>query len=148
LAIKRPFELSPEELHRQLEDMVDAVFSDLVSEFLLMPMGKASPNIPISGTPMKFLNVLAMLLRISPKPREQRTKGKQPGSGSSQSILGMTAPEWAELARSELNSDITQVPPGLSTDIAEKTRVHSKVLSRYQDRSRCPEIRPHPSDTP
>jgi hypothetical protein len=44
LAVKRPLELSPEELQQYLEEMVDAVFSDLVSEFLLMPMGKGFPK--------------------------------------------------------------------------------------------------------
>jgi hypothetical protein len=38
---ERPFELTPAELEQHLEEMVDATFSDLVSEFLLMPMGKA-----------------------------------------------------------------------------------------------------------
>jgi hypothetical protein len=44
LTAKRPFELSPQELQQHLEEMVDAVFSDLVSEFLLMPMGKGFPT--------------------------------------------------------------------------------------------------------
>ena len=42
--MKRPYELSPEELQQQLEQMVDAVFADLVSEFILMPMGKGFPK--------------------------------------------------------------------------------------------------------
>ena len=38
---ERPFELAAAELEQRLEEMVDATFSDLVSEFLLMPMGNA-----------------------------------------------------------------------------------------------------------
>ncbi len=38
---ERPFELASVELEQRLEEMVDATFSDLVSEFLLMPMGNA-----------------------------------------------------------------------------------------------------------
>ncbi len=39
MPLQRPFELTSEELSERLEEMVDVTFSDLVSEFLLMPMG-------------------------------------------------------------------------------------------------------------
>lgn len=36
---KRPFELNQEELETRIEEMVNATFADLSSEFLLMPTG-------------------------------------------------------------------------------------------------------------
>ena len=39
--MQRPFELSSDELRERLEDMVQITISDLVSEFLLMPMGSS-----------------------------------------------------------------------------------------------------------
>jgi len=39
--MQRPFELSSEELRDRLEEMVQVTTSDLVSEFLLMPMGSS-----------------------------------------------------------------------------------------------------------
>jgi hypothetical protein len=37
--MQRPFELSSVELRERLEEMVQITIADLVSEFLLMPMG-------------------------------------------------------------------------------------------------------------
>ena len=34
-----PFELGPEELRGRLDDMVEATFSDIQSEFLILPRG-------------------------------------------------------------------------------------------------------------
>jgi hypothetical protein len=56
--------------------------------------------------------------------------------GVVRSILGMTAPEWAELARSELDSDITQgAARTLDRYCREDPEYVSKVLSRYHDRA-------------
>lgn len=89
--------------------MVDAVFSDLVSEFLLMPMGKCFPRYT------EFRDAYEILKRSSNAFEDfSETAVKNALQENSRvfmvvrSILGMTAPEWAELARSELNSDITQ----------------------------------------
>ncbi len=40
--MQRPFELSSNELRARLEEMVQITTSDLVSEFLLMPMGRVA----------------------------------------------------------------------------------------------------------
>jgi len=37
----RPFELSSADLRERLEEMVQVTISDLVSEFLFMPMGSS-----------------------------------------------------------------------------------------------------------
>ncbi len=106
---KRPFELSPKELRQYLEEMVDAVFSDLVSEFLLMPMGKCFPKYT------DFRDAYEILKRSSHGFEDFSQTGVNSALeensrvfGVLRSILGMTAPEWAEIVRSELDSDITQ----------------------------------------
>lgn len=105
----QPFELNPKELNEQLEEMVDVTFSELSSEFLLMPKG--------SG----FLEYSDF--RDAYEVLKKHTSGFEEIESSNvkgallensrvfvvvRAILGMTAPEWAELARTELNSDITQ----------------------------------------
>ncbi len=153
--MKRPYELSPEELQQQLEQMVDAVFTDLVSEFILMPMGKGFPKYT------DFRNAYEILKRTS-KAFENFSKATinialEEDSrvlGVIRSILGMTAPEWAELARSELDSDVTQgAARCLDRQCREDPGYIRKVMSRYQDRvensrksGRNPPIRPKTLD--
>jgi hypothetical protein len=105
----RPFELNQKELEQRIDEMVDATIADLSSEFLLMPMGTGF---------VKYLD-----FQIAYEILKRRTGAFQNLSfetiqaallenslvlGVLRSILGMTAPEWAELARVELKSDITQ----------------------------------------
>ncbi len=55
--------------------------------------------------------------------------------GVLRSILGMTAPEWAEMVRSELDSDITQgAARSLDRQCREDPEYIRKVMSRYQNR--------------
>ncbi len=138
MTTKKPFELSPQKLHEHLEDMVDAIFSDLVSEFLLMPKGKAFPNYS------DFRNAYEILKRAS-KGFEDFSeitvnKALEENSrvfGVIRSILGMTAPEWAELARSELNSDITQgAARTIDRHCRENPEYIKMALLRYQNRIR------------
>jgi len=136
LTAKRPFELSQEELQQHLEEMVDAVFSDLVSEFLLMPMGKGFPKYA------DFRDAYEILKRVS-KAFEKFSEAAVNSAlsensrvlGVVRSMLGMTAPEWAELARSELGSDISQnAARTLDKRCREDPHYIRKALSRYQNR--------------
>jgi hypothetical protein len=132
--VKRPFELSPGELQHQLEKMVDAVFSDLVSEFILMPMGRGFPRYT------DFRNAYEILKRAS-KAFEDFSEATvnialEENSrvlGVIRSILGMTAPEWAELARSELESDVTQ---GAARTLDRQCREDPGYIRRVQSRYR------------
>ncbi len=138
MAVRRPFELAPGELQKNLEEMVDAVFSDLVSEFLLMPMGSGFPKYT------DFREAYEILKRAS-KAFEDFSESTVNSAlvensrvlGVVRSILGMTAPEWAELARSELDSDITQgAARTLDRRCREDPGYISDVLLRYQERVR------------
>ncbi|MCE5333089.1 MAG: hypothetical protein LLG06_00710 [Desulfobacteraceae bacterium] len=134
MTAKRPFELSAEELQQQLEEMVDAVFSDLVSEFLLMPMGNGFPKYA------DFRDAYEVLKRTS-KAFESFSEAAVNTAleqnsrvlGVIRSILGMSAPEWAELARSELDSDITQ---GAARTLDRQCREDPEHVRRLSSRHR------------
>ena len=106
---KRPFELSQKELETRIEEMVRATFDDLSSEFLLMPTGTGLVRYP------EFQAAYEALKRgtggfqdLSLEAVKAALKENSLVLGVLRSVLGMTAPEWAELARTELGSDITQ----------------------------------------
>lgn len=106
---ERPFELSHEELETRIEEMVSATISDLSSEFLLMPTGAGfvrysdfqSAYEVLKRNTGGFENLTVETVRAALLENSLVL-------GVLRSVLGMTAPEWAELARVELGSDITQ----------------------------------------
>ncbi|MFH1116634.1 MAG: hypothetical protein V1792_22190 [Pseudomonadota bacterium] len=133
---QRPFELTSLELEQRLEEMVDAVFSDLMSEFLLMPMGSGFIKYEDFRDAYEILKIqtnsfqaLSVSTVTSALLRNSRVLGVV------RSVLGMTAPEWAELARSEVDSDVTQnAARTLDRRCREDTRYIQDALHRYQQR--------------
>ncbi|MBI2354211.1 MAG: hypothetical protein HYV06_04130 [Deltaproteobacteria bacterium] len=106
---KRPFELSQEELETRIEEMVDITFADLSSEFLLMPTGTGLVRYPDFQAAYEVLKRnTAGFRNLSPESVKSALQENSLVMGVLRSVLGMTAPEWAELARTELDSDITQ----------------------------------------
>lgn len=136
MTVKRPFELSPEELQQHLEEMVDAVSSDLVSEFLLMPMGKGFPKYTDFRDAYEILKRTSNAFEDFSHTRvNSALEENSRVFGVIRSILGMSAPEWAEMARSELDSDVTQgAARTLDRQCREDPEYIRKVLSRYQNR--------------
>ncbi len=105
----RPFELNPNELREKLEEMVEATISDLGSGFLLMPTGTAFINYDDFRTAYEVLKkrthafrnftidrIFAAILQDSRVFCVLR------------SMLGMTPPEWAELAKSQYDVVVPQ----------------------------------------
>jgi hypothetical protein len=106
---ERPFELSQEELEARIEEMVNATFSDLSSEFLLMPTGTGLVRYPDFQAAYEVLKKnTGGFQDLSPATVKSALQQNSLVLGVLRSVLGMTAPEWAELARVELESDITQ----------------------------------------
>lgn len=128
---KRPFELSQEDLEIRIEEMVSATFNDLSSEFLLMPSGTNFVRYP------EFQAAYEALKRstggFQDFSLEAVKKALQNNSlvfGVLRSVLGLTAPEWAELARTELGSDITQgAARGIDKD-CKTTDYYQKLIAR------------------
>jgi len=105
----RPFELSQEELEMRIEEMVNATFSDLSSEFLLMPTGSGFVRYPDFQAAYEILKRHTSGFQVLlPDSVKAALLDNSLVFGVLRSVLGMTAPEWAELARTELGSDITQ----------------------------------------
>lgn len=104
-----PFELGPEELTARLEEMVDATFDDLASEFLLMPKGDHFIRYPEFRDAYEVLKRhTASFSAFTAEKAFAALVENSRGLGVIRAILGMTPPEWAELAHAEFKSDITQ----------------------------------------
>lgn len=105
----RPFELNPEELEQRIEEMVTATITDLSSEFLLMPTGPGFVKYSDFQSAYEVLKKSTRAFQdFSIEAISAALIENSLVLGVLRSILGMTAPEWAELARVEFNSDITQ----------------------------------------
>jgi hypothetical protein len=104
-----PFELNPPDLASRLEEMVDATFADLQSQSLVMPKSAGYLDYPLFQAAYEVLKrdtngfatftddtVWAALRNDALVLLVVRT------------ILGFSPPEWADLARSERQSDIDQ----------------------------------------
>jgi hypothetical protein len=105
----RPFELSPDELKENLEDMVEATISDLGSEFLLMPAGPAFINYGDFRTAYEVLKKGShAFLEFTTDSVIKAVLQNSRVFCVLRSMLGMTPPEWAELAKSQYDAVIPQ----------------------------------------
>ena len=98
-----------EELEQRIEEMVTVTIADLSSEFLLMPTSNGFTKYNDFQTSYEVLKrKTECFANLSFETVQAALLENSLALGVLRSILGMTAPEWAELARSELQSDITQ----------------------------------------
>jgi len=107
--MQRPFELSRRDLHERLDEMVDVTMADLTSEFLLLPRGDAF--LDSTG----FQDAFEVLKRHTGDFSDfndgtvmEAVLENSRAFCVLRVMLGMTPPEWAELARVELGTDIGQ----------------------------------------
>ena len=107
--MKRPFELNQQELERRLEEMVDATISDLGSEFLLMPAGTAFIKYDDFQKAYEVLKRhTGSFANFSDSVIHSALLENSRVFCVIRAILGMSPPEWAELARSEYSYEIPQ----------------------------------------
>jgi hypothetical protein len=121
----RPFELEPAELRARLDEMVDATFADLQSQFLVLPKNggfieyadfqdayevvKKNTNAFVNFTDA---TVWAALREDALAFVVLRT------------MLGFSPPEWADLARAERGSDVEQgAARGLDKDVRDNRKM-------------------------
>ena len=105
----RPFEVSSGDLQDRIEELVDATFSDIQSQFLVLPRGDNLVEYH------EFQSAYEILRR-----RTNAFADFSEGSAWSalrenslsfvviRTMLGMSPPEWADLARSDRDSDVNQ----------------------------------------
>lgn len=129
---RRPFESPPEYLRDHLEELVDATFADLGSEFLLLPQGEGF----IKYT--DFRDAYEVLKRhthgFSDFSKARIYDALRENSrvlGVVRAMLGMTPPEWADLARAELGSDVTQ---GAARSLDRRCRSSSGFIRQVEAR--------------
>jgi len=105
----RPFELKPEELANRLDEMVDATFADLQSQFLMLPKSDGFVEYSTFQDAYEVLkrhtNAFAVFTdeTVWAALREDALT-----LVVLRTILGFSPPEWADLARSERGSDVGQ----------------------------------------
>ena len=105
----RPFEASPDHLRDHLDEMVDATFADIESQFLVLPRG---PNFVEYRD---FQSAYEVLKRhtsaFAVLTRDAVWAALRENSLCFlvlRTTLGMTPPEWADLARSEGGLNVPQ----------------------------------------
>lgn len=103
----RPFELNELQLESQLEQMVDSTFDDIQSQFLLLPKGQGY----IEFT--DFQHAFEVLKRNTAAFKSLNSESVWSALFEDslcfvvlRTILGISPPEWADLACSDLNCDI------------------------------------------
>lgn len=124
----RPFELSPQTLKEHLEEMVSATFSDLQSQFLVLPKGPHFVEYSDFQDAYEALkretNGFAMLT-------EETVWAALRSSALSfmvlRTILGVSPPEWADLARTETKVD---VPQNAARDLDTRCRKEPNYFER------------------
>ena len=105
----RPFESSSADLQDRIEELVDATFSDIQSQFLVLPRG---------GNFVEYHEFQSAYesLRRRTDAFADFSKGSVWSALRENSLsfvvvrtmLGLSPPEWADLARSDRDSDISQ----------------------------------------
>ena len=107
--MQRPFELTEKQLNTRLDEMVDATFSDLQSQFLILPKGNGFIEF------VDFQQAYEVLKRQTSafKSFNEETIWDALHEDALslvvlRTILGMSPPEWADIAKSDLNSEIDQ----------------------------------------
>ncbi|MGE3671520.1 MAG: hypothetical protein AB7K71_17760 [Polyangiaceae bacterium] len=104
-----PYQLGGEELARRIEEMVDVTFGDLQSQFLTLPRGS---NFVEYGEFQAAYEVLksetSAFSDFSENAVWRALEKDALVLVVLRSIMGLSPPEWAELARTEVGSDISQ----------------------------------------
>ena len=107
--MRRPFEVDERELAANLEDFVEATFADLQSSFLIMPKGSAFVEYPRFREAYEVLKRKTSAFRnFTPQTIWVAMREDSLIFVVLRSILGVTPVEWADLAATDLGSDVTQ----------------------------------------
>ncbi len=107
--MSRPFEVAPADLQNQLEELVDSTFSDIRSQFLVLPRGANFVEYPEFQAAFEVLRRRTNAFTDFTEDRVwSALRENSLCFGVIRTMLGMSPPEWADLARSGRDSDISQ----------------------------------------
>ncbi len=120
-----PFEVPLEEILRHPEDYVDAVFSCLESEFLVMPKGKGFVEYPVFERGYEALKAATMgFSRLDPDRVFQTAVSEPISIVVLRSMLGFTPPEWAYVTTQRTGVSVTQ---GFVRSLDRKVRMNPET---------------------
>jgi hypothetical protein len=118
--MQRPYELNGEALEARIEEMVDATFADLQSQFLTLPKGNGFIDF------IEFQNAYEVLKRETNAFRDVSRERIWAALKVDalclvvlRTILGFSPPEWGDLAGSETGID---VPQGVARELDTRVR--------------------------
>ncbi len=124
----RPFEVEYDYLQSHLDEMVDATFSDLQSQFLALPKGTGFVEYSDFQDAYEVLKkYTGAFTHLSESDVWNALRTDALTLVVLRTILGMTPPEWADLARSERGSDIDQ---GYARGLDSRCRSQRAYFSR------------------
>ncbi len=116
----KAFELTSAEITRHLDDLVDAVYADLTSSFLVMPRGNGFVDYPRFQTAYECLKSRTSAFRkISPDTVWQALIQDGMVLLVIRTILGVSPPEWADLAAKDSDVIVNQ---GAARSLDQKAR--------------------------
>ncbi|MCX6362912.1 MAG: hypothetical protein NTW58_01835 [Actinobacteria bacterium] len=130
--MKQPFQASPIELSEQLEGYVDAVYASLESQFLVLPKGGNFVEYARFQEAYETLKRATKDFRaVDPAAAWDALLADSLATVVLRCILGMTPPEWADLAASDSGLTITQ---NFARSLDGKVRTDREYLARLSER--------------
>ena len=125
--MKRPFEVTIEELQTNLDDLVSRTFADLQSQFLVLPKGSGFIDYADFQDAYEVLKRhTAAFANLTDATTWAALREDSLCLVVLRAILGMSPPEWAELARTERAID---VPQGIARDFDRRCRSQRMYLA-------------------
>ena len=126
--MKQPFRASPVELSEHVEGYVDAVYASLESQFLVLPRGGNSVEYARFQAAYETLKRATRDFRVlDPAAVWDALLSDSLAAVVLRCILGMSPPEWAELAASDSGLAITQ---SFARSLDGKVRCDRDYLAR------------------
>jgi hypothetical protein len=126
--VLRPFEVSREELLGDLDTFVDATYDDLESSYLVLPKGEIFVEYPRFRDAYETLKRKTSAFRVFTPPKVWVALREDAlVFVVMRAILGITPPEWADLAATELGSDVNQ---GAARTLDRKCRTEKGYVAR------------------
>ncbi len=137
----RPYELDVAELEQRLDEMVDSVFADIQSSFLVLPRGPAFVPYPrFEGAYQALRRATGGFRTVTEETVWMALREDALAMVVLRAILGFSPPEWADVASSERG---VKVPQGAARSLDREVREDSAVLRadrlarRRVTRERC-----------
>jgi hypothetical protein len=125
---QHPFEVGTDYLASHIDDMVDVTFADIQSQFLMMPRGQ---NFIEFGSFQDAYEALKQETDAFARFNDETVWKALERSALVflvvRTILGVSPPEWAELAKAERDVD---VPQNVARQLDARCRNEAKYFAR------------------